>query len=172
MRDPVAPAPAVLVDPRTFAQTLVERGFRLQEVCSVLGIEPEKALELMLDPEVAAHLKRLFETGETAATIPDARRVLESHAYTASMEIPGFVQACREAGLDPSKQSIPAFLKAKANATQLYQKLAHPSLLELFAEAVRVAKARGLKPDHAALRKQVAEAVQEIIETGGRKKES
>lgn len=157
-------------DPRAlFASALVDRGFRLQEVCSVLAIEPSKALEYLMDPETAAHLKRLVETGMTAATIPDARRVLESHAYTASMEIPDFIQACRDGGIDPAKQSIPAFLKAKAAATQLYQKLAHPSLLELFAEAVRVAKARGFKPDHAQLRKQIAQAMQDIIESGGKK---
>lgn len=152
-----------------FATALVDRGFRLQEVCSVLAIEPSRALELMLDPETAAHLKRLVETGEAASSIPDARRVLESHAYTASMEIPDFIQACRDGGINPEKQSLPAFLKAKATATQLYQKLAHPSLLELFAEAVKVAKARGLKPDHAQLRKQIAQAMQDIIESGGKK---
>lgn len=156
-----------------FATALVERGFRLQEVCSVLAIEPVKALEMLMDPETAAHLKRLVETGVTAAPIPDARRVLESHAYTAAMEIPDFIQACRDGGIDPSKQSIPAFLKAKANATMLFQRLAMPSLLELFAEAVKTARAKGLKPDHAVLRKQIAEAMQTIIETGGKgKKES
>jgi len=125
-----------------FAREMVSRSHRLQEVCSVLKIDPPRALVLLQDPLTQAHLTRLNTIGRPAEAPIDAMELAEVPLRIVRMMPHDFIRLAEQM---PGKgqQSLDGFLSVQLKAVEFLKKSFFPSPEAMLRRARKVAKRTG-----------------------------
>lgn len=139
--------PAAAQDPRErFAREMVERSHRLHEVCSVLKIDRQQALEFLSDSMVQAHITRLTTVGRTAIPHVDSLELAEKALEIVRMSVEDFLELS-ERMPGKGQQSLDGFFQVQLKAADWLKKAYFPSPDAMLKRKRKEAKNKGIPFD-------------------------